>query len=40
MPVLIVGAGPTGFVLALRLAHHTVAFRIVGKASFRPAGSL
>jgi 2-polyprenyl-6-methoxyphenol hydroxylase-like FAD-dependent oxidoreductase len=33
MPVLIVGAGPTGLTLALRLAHHGVAFRIVDKAS-------
>ena len=30
-PVLVVGAGPTGLVLALRLAHHKVAFRIVDK---------
>jgi 2-polyprenyl-6-methoxyphenol hydroxylase-like FAD-dependent oxidoreductase len=33
LPVLIVGAGPTGLVLALRLAHHKVPFRIVDKAS-------
>ncbi|MEP7068970.1 MAG: FAD-dependent monooxygenase [Usitatibacter sp.] len=33
IPVLIVGAGPTGLVLALRLAHHEVALRIVDKAS-------
>lgn len=30
-PVLVVGAGPTGLVLALRLAHHKVALRIVDK---------
>lgn len=29
--VLIVGAGPTGLVLALRLAHHGVPFRIIEK---------
>ncbi len=28
-PVLIIGAGPTGLVLALRLAHHRIPFRIV-----------
>jgi 2-polyprenyl-6-methoxyphenol hydroxylase-like FAD-dependent oxidoreductase len=31
--VLIVGAGPTGLVMALRLAHHGVPFRIVDKNS-------
>lgn len=29
--ILIVGAGPTGLVLALRLAHHGVAFRIIDR---------
>ena len=33
IPVLIAGAGPTGLVLALRLAHHAIPFRIVDKAS-------
>ena len=32
-PVLIVGAGPTGLVLALRLARHGVAFRLIDKAA-------
>ncbi len=32
-PVLIVGAGPTGLVLALRLAHHEVPFRIIDRNS-------
>jgi len=31
--VLIVGAGPTGLVLALRLAHHGIPFRIIEKNS-------
>ena len=30
-PVLIVGAGPTGLALGLRLAHHKVAFRIIDR---------
>ena len=30
-PILIVGAGPTGLLLALRLAHHGVALRIIDK---------
>jgi 2-polyprenyl-6-methoxyphenol hydroxylase-like FAD-dependent oxidoreductase len=33
VPVLIVGAGPTGLVLALRLAHHGVPFRIIDRSS-------
>jgi 2-polyprenyl-6-methoxyphenol hydroxylase-like FAD-dependent oxidoreductase len=33
VPILIVGAGPTGLVLALRLAHHGVQFRIIDKKS-------
>ena len=33
LPVLIVGAGPTGLTLGLRLARHGVPFRIVDKAS-------
>ncbi|MGY2048246.1 FAD-dependent monooxygenase [Methylobacterium sp. JK268] len=33
LPVLIVGAGPTGLVLALRLAHHGVPFRIIDRAA-------
>ncbi len=33
IPVLIVGAGPTGLVLALRLAHHGVPFRIIDRNS-------
>ena len=33
IPVLIVGAGPTGLVLALRLARHGVPFRIVSQDS-------
>ena len=32
-PILIVGAGPTGLVLALRLAAHGVSFRIIEKNS-------
>ncbi|MEO9168219.1 MAG: FAD-dependent monooxygenase [Aestuariivirga sp.] len=32
-PVLIIGAGPSGLLLALRLAHHGVAFRIIDKNS-------
>ena len=32
-PVLIVGAGPTGLMLALRLSHHGVPFRIVDRNS-------
>lgn len=32
-PVLIVGAGPSGLMLALRLAHHGVACRIIDKNS-------
>jgi 2-polyprenyl-6-methoxyphenol hydroxylase-like FAD-dependent oxidoreductase len=32
-PVLIVGAGPTGLVLALRLARHGVPFRIIEKSA-------
>ena len=31
--ILIVGAGPTGLTLALRLAKHGVPFRIIGKNS-------
>lgn len=30
-PILIIGAGPSGLLLALRLAHHGVAFRIIDK---------
>ena len=33
IPVLNVGAGPTGLVLALRLAHHGVPFRIIERNS-------
>ena len=33
IPVLNVGAGPTGLVLALRLAHHGVPFRIIERDS-------
>ena len=33
VPVLIIGAGPTGLVLALRLAHHGVPFRIIDRNS-------
>ncbi len=33
MPVLIVGAGPTGLTLGLRLARHGVPFRIIDQAS-------
>ena len=30
-PILIIGAGPSGLLLALQLAHHGVAFRIIDK---------
>ncbi|HEY5364087.1 MAG TPA: FAD-dependent monooxygenase, partial [Aestuariivirga sp.] len=30
-PILIIGAGPSGLLLALRLARHGVAFRIIDK---------
>ena len=39
VPVLIVGAGPTGLMMAIELARHKIPFRIIDKNPERTSGS-
>ncbi len=39
LPVLIIGAGPTGLMMACELARHNIPFRIIDKKSARAEGS-